>query len=115
MRSCPNNAVQSIPIMAIAKKFNAGSFRLIDWLILFGLLYWEFILLLCNLLGIAWWAKIKTIGPNATYWYGPFISNKRLKRSLKDFLSEISEENPASIQHQDCQTCRKEPYTIYES
>ena len=100
--------------MAIAKNFTAGAFRLIDWLILLVFLSWEFILLASNLLGIAWWAKIKTVDPNATYWYGPFISNKRLKSNLKDFLSEISKEKPASIHHEDYQTCRKEPFTIYE-
>ena len=38
-----------------------------------------------NKLGLAWWAKIETLNPNATYWYGPFLS----KRSLEDNLSLI--------------------------
>ena len=27
-----------------------------------------------NKLGLAWWAKVETETPSATYWYGPFLT-----------------------------------------
>ena len=33
-----------------------------------------------NKLGLAWWAKIETENPEATYWFGPFITKRSLKK-----------------------------------
>ena len=30
-----------------------------------------------NRFGFAWWAKIETGNPNATYWFGPFLTKKK--------------------------------------
>ena len=35
-----------------------------------------------NKLGLAWWAKIETENPNATYWYGPFLTKRSLKENI---------------------------------
>ena len=38
-----------------------------------------------NKLGLAWWAKIETLNPNATYWYGPFLSKRNLEDNIFSF------------------------------
>ena len=38
-----------------------------------------------NKLGLAWWAKIETANPNATYWYGPFLSKRNLEDNIFSF------------------------------
>ena len=65
-----------------------------------------------NKLGLAWWAKIETKGPNVTYWFGPFLTKRSLKGNLKSFLKDLSEENPNEISH-DLMRCKKsEPLTL---
>ena len=44
-----------------------------------------------NKLGLAWWAKVETGNPLATYWYGPFLTKRSLNENLEKFLSDLSE------------------------
>ena len=41
-----------------------------------------------NKLGLAWWAKIETDQPSATYWFGPFITKRSLKENLTSFVKD---------------------------
>ena len=50
-----------------------------------------------NKLGLAWWAKIETEQPDATYWYGPFITKRSLKENIPSFINELSEEGSINI------------------
>ena len=52
-----------------------------------------------NKLGLAWWAKVETKAPNATYWYGPFLTKSSLRKKLKDFLNDLKEEGSEDIKH----------------
>ena len=65
-----------------------------------------------NGLGLAWWARVQTQGPDVTYWFGPFVTRKSLEAQLPDFLADVSSESPAHISHT-CVRCRRgEPFTI---
>ena len=66
-----------------------------------------------NKLGLAWWAKVETKGPDVTYWFGPFITKKSLKGNLDTFLKELKEENPIETNHTLMRCKRSEPLTIY--
>ena len=101
--------------MAHSTKLTSAAFCFIDWIVLLGMLFCEFVLVLSNLIGIAWWAQVETLEPNATYWFGPFLSCERLRTQLNLFLNEISEEAPGSINHQLIKRYCKEPYTLLES
>ena len=37
---------------------------------------------LANGVGVAWWARVQTSGPDVTYWFGPFITRKGLESEL---------------------------------
>ncbi len=65
-----------------------------------------------NNLGLAWWAKIETQNPNATYWFGPFLSRRSLNRNLSIFVGELSSEGAHSINHSLVRSRRAEPLTI---
>ena len=65
-----------------------------------------------NKIGLAWWARVETSEPNVTYWFGPFITRRRLKNKLPLFLSDLSEEAPGSVDHQIIRGRRREPLTI---
>ena len=67
---------------------------------------------LANGLGVAWWARIQTSGPDVTYWFGPFITRKGLERELGSFLDDVTSEQPQSISHSLVRTRRSEPLTI---
>ena len=67
---------------------------------------------LANGLGMAWWARIETTGPDVTYWFGPFLSRQGLESALPSFLEDISSEEPQSLNHTLLRTRRKEPLTI---
>ena len=67
---------------------------------------------LANGLGVAWWARIQTSGPDVTYWFGPFISKSGLESQLSTFLDDINSEHPQSISHSLLRTRRGEPLTI---
>ena len=65
-----------------------------------------------NKLGLAWWAKIDTDQPSATYWYGPFITKRSLKENLQTFIKDLSAEGSTNIQHS-LVRCKKEaPLTL---
>ena len=67
---------------------------------------------LANGLGVAWWARVETSGPDVTYWFGPFLSRKGLESQLGVFLEDIGSEHPQSISHSLLRTRRGEPLTI---
>lgn len=64
-----------------------------------------------NALGLAWWARIESRSPDATYWYGPFVRREQLEESLPAFLEDLRSEGPAEISHEILQTRRGEPLT----
>ena len=65
-----------------------------------------------NGLGLAWWARVQTQGPDVTYWFGPFVTRKSLEKHLPAFVADVSSESPAHIS-QSCVRCRRgEPFTI---
>ena len=100
--------------MQHTRDFKTVAFALIEWVILLALLGWEFILVASNCLGLAWWARIKTIKPNAIYWFGPFLSRNTLESNLEYFLLDITEEQPLSISHSILQCTGTEPYTLID-
>ena len=65
-----------------------------------------------NKLGLAWWAKIETYQPNATYWYGPFITKRSLEENLTSFIKDLSDEGSANIKHNIFRCKKEEPLTI---
>ncbi len=64
-----------------------------------------------NGLGLAWWAKVQTEGPDVTYWYGPFLRRSTLERHLPSFLEDLNSESPGAIRHELLRTRRGEPFT----
>ena len=66
-----------------------------------------------NKLGLAWWAKVETQTPNATYWYGPFLTKNSLKQNLTYFIKDLSDEGNIEIKHSLMRCKRKEPLTIF--
>ena len=65
-----------------------------------------------NKLGLAWWAKVETENPTATYWYGPFLTKRSLNKHLENFISDLSEEGSKNIQHIIIRCNKEEPLTI---
>ena len=65
-----------------------------------------------NNLGLAWWAKIETTEPNATYWFGPFLTRRSLKLNLSTFEEELLIEGSDPIKHTLVRCKRGEPLTI---
>ncbi len=65
-----------------------------------------------NKLGLAWWAKVETEEPTATYWYGPFLTKRGLNESLKIFLEDLSEEGSHNIKHSILRCNKQEPLTV---
>merc|ERR1712216_520986 len=49
---------------------------------------------LANGLGVAWWARVETSGPDVTYWFGPFVTRRGLEKELPVFLEDVSSEDP---------------------
>ena len=66
-----------------------------------------------NKLGLAWWAKVETQTPSATYWYGPFLTKTSLKHNLTYFIKDLSDEGNGEIKHSLMRCKRKEPLTIF--
>ena len=64
-----------------------------------------------NIFGLTWWAKIETINPNVTYWFGPFLTRRSLKGSLSNFVNDLSDEGIQSISHSYIRCHRSEPLT----
>ena len=65
-----------------------------------------------NKLGLAWWAKVDTATPSATYWYGPFLTKRSLKENLKEFLTDLNEEGSIDIKHIIVRCNKEEPLTV---
>ena len=65
-----------------------------------------------NKLGLAWWAKVETVTPTATYWYGPFLTKRSLNKNLKNFLNDLSDEGSIDIQHSIIRCKKEEPLTV---
>ena len=65
-----------------------------------------------NSLGLAWWAKIETGNPNATYWFGPFLTKRSLKSKVSIFLDDLSSEGNDSVDHSFVRCRRIEPLTF---
>ncbi|MCT0201830.1 DUF1816 domain-containing protein [Synechococcus sp. CS-603] len=66
---------------------------------------------LANGLGLAWWAKVETKGPNVIYWFGPFVRRRHLEAKLPAFLADLRSEAPASLSHDLLRVRRGEPLT----
>ena len=64
-----------------------------------------------NSFGLAWWARVQTENPNVTYWFGPFLTRRSLKGSLKQFIVDLNDESPQSITHSLIRRKKSEPYT----
>ncbi len=64
-----------------------------------------------NSFGLAWWARVETIEPNVTYWFGPFLTRRSLKLRLVDFVEDLSDESPQKIRHTVIRGRRNEPLT----
>ena len=65
-----------------------------------------------NKLGLAWWAKIETANPNATYWYGPFLSKSNLKKNIFSFIKDLSDEGSTDIKQSLVRCKKEEPLTL---
>ena len=65
-----------------------------------------------NKLGLAWWAKVETVNPAATYWYGPFLTKRGLNEDLKKFLWDLSDEGSTNIKHKIIRCNKEEPLTV---
>ena len=65
-----------------------------------------------NKLGLAWWAKIETQEPIATYWYGPFLTKRSLKENLVSFIEDLSDEGSKNIKHSIVRCNKEEPLTV---
>ena len=67
---------------------------------------------LANGLGMAWWARVQTHGPEITYWFGPFVRRQELDAALQPFLDDLGREAPGSLDHEVLRARRGEPLTI---
>jgi len=65
-----------------------------------------------NKLGLAWWAKIETQQPNITYWYGPFITKRSLKKNMSTFIEDLTKEGSIEIKHNIVRCKKEEPLTV---
>jgi len=65
-----------------------------------------------NKLGLAFWAKVETGSPSATYWYGPFLTKRSLNKNLEKFLNDLSSEGSKDIKHSIVRGKKKEPLTF---
>ena len=65
-----------------------------------------------NKLGLAWWAKIETKQPDATYWFGPFITKRSLNDNITSFIKDLSDEGSSKITHSLVRCKKEEPLTV---
>ena len=65
-----------------------------------------------NKLGLAWWAKIETDQPSATYWFGPFITKRSLNENISSFIEDLTEEGSENINYSLVRCKKEEPLTI---
>ncbi len=97
--------------MALPREARKMKYSVLDLFSLICIIVWEFILKVSNLLGIAWWARIQTVEPDAIYWFGPFLSHRALTKNLKVFLNDIQGESPRSVKYKEIQAFFPEPLT----
>ena len=64
-----------------------------------------------NKLGLAWWAKIETVNPNVTYWFGPFLTKQNLEDNIISFIKDLSDEGSTDIKHSLVRCKKEEPLT----
>lgn len=93
------------------RSYKNAAFLLVELIILLFLIIKESLFRIVNKLGLAWWARIETINPDVTYWFGPFILRRNLSLEVKDFLAEISQEHPELITHKFLRNSKEEPLT----
>ena len=67
---------------------------------------------LINLLGLAWWARVQTCEPSATYWFGPFLTKRSLKNNLSGFVEELSVEGTGDVSYSSMRCRKAEPLTF---
>jgi len=65
-----------------------------------------------NKLGLAWWAKIETNQPSATYWFGPFITKRSLEENISSFIKDLSNEGSININYSFVRCKKEEPLTV---
>ena len=65
-----------------------------------------------NKLGLAWWAKIETVEPIATYWFGPFITKRSLRQNMPSFIKDLSDEGSKNIKYSLVRCKKEEPLTV---
>lgn len=65
-----------------------------------------------NGLGLAWWARVETRQPDATYWFGPYVRRSTLETALPPFLADLRSEGVGELNHTLLRTRRGEPLTI---
>ena len=65
-----------------------------------------------NKLGLAWWAKVETENPTATYWFGPFLTKYNLELNLVSFEEELKYEGSTNIKHSFVRCKKEEPLTF---
>ena len=65
-----------------------------------------------NKLGLAWWAKIVTEQPTATYWYGPFLTKRSLKENMPSFIKDLTDEGSINIKYSLVRCNKEEPLTV---
>jgi len=65
-----------------------------------------------NSLGLAWWARVQTCEPNATYWFGPFLTKRSLRNNLSGFVEELSGECTGSVSYSSIRCRKAEPLTF---
>ena len=65
-----------------------------------------------NKLGLAWWAKIETDDPKATYWYGPFLTKRSLIENMPFFIKDLTDEGTIKIKQSILRCKKEEPLTF---
>ena len=50
---------------------------------------------LANGVGLAWWARVETTGPDVTYWFGPFLTRQGLEHELPTFPRTWAQSSPS--------------------
>ena len=65
-----------------------------------------------NKLGLAWWAKVETKTPDATYWYGPFLTKRSLNENIELFLNDLTQEGSEIVKYSILRCNKEEPLTV---
>ncbi len=67
---------------------------------------------LFNGFGLAWWARVETLEPKVTYWFGPFLTRTSLEQEMTVFEGELTREGASSVEHLIVRCRRAEPLTV---